>query len=125
VTETVPARPAAAPPPNKNVEGATIPGAPNTPQGLEEIYAALVVKAETAMAWYESRQRLKKKGAHWTRVAAIVLGAIAAIIPSIISMLPERLPWGEAGVASIRLNPIATIIVSNHVEARKSGRPST
>jgi hypothetical protein len=101
--------PAPAPPPGRNVQSATIPGAPDSPAGLEEIYAALVAKAETAMGWYETRQRQKKRGAHYTRGFAIVLGAITAVVPSIIALLPERVTWGTATFASVRLNPVATI----------------
>jgi hypothetical protein len=101
--------PAPAPPADKNVQSATIPGAPGTPLGLEEIYAALVVKAETAMGWYETRQQQKKRGAHYTRGFAIVLGAITAVMPSIIALLPDRVTWHTVTFVSIRLNPLATV----------------
>ena len=89
-----------------NVAVATIRPSDDTPQGLQEIYDALVAKAESAMAWYESRQRSKKLGARFVRSAAILLGALTAIIPSLIAMMPERI-FGDFPV--VRLNPIATI----------------
>jgi hypothetical protein len=42
-------------------------------------------------------------------MTAILLGAMAAIVPSIITMLPERMMWGDVSFASVSLNPIATI----------------
>lgn len=102
--------PASAPEANKNIRSAAIPKAPDAPRGLDEIYEALVVKAQTAMAWYESRQHRKKLGAHLTRTVAILLGASTAIVPSLIALLPERVAWGSTTFASVRLNPVATIL---------------
>ena len=92
-----------------NVQSASVPSSADAPKGLQEIYDALVQKAETAMAWYESRQRSKKRGARYTRSAAIVLGASTAIIPSVIALLPERVSLFGSDLAVVRLNPIATI----------------
>lgn len=79
------------------------------PAGLQEIHDALVAKAQEAMAWYEGRQRTKKRGARLVRSAAILFGALTAIIPSLISMMPERILLLGNEVASVRLGPIATI----------------
>ena len=93
-----------------NVEGAGIEPSADAPKGLQDIYNALVLKAEAAMTWYESRQRAKKRGARFVRSAAILLGALTAIIPSIIAMIPDRISmFGLTDFPVVRLNPIATI----------------
>ncbi|WBS05139.1 SLATT domain-containing protein [Pseudoduganella sp. SL102] len=79
------------------------------PAGLQEIYEALERKATEAMAWYASRQRAKKRGARYIRTAAILLGALTAIIPSVIAMMPERIFIMGAEMAVVRFNPVATI----------------
>jgi hypothetical protein len=92
----------------QNLQGAQIP-AIEAPDDLSAAYDALVAKAEGALRWYDDSQRRKKIGARRTRGAAIVLGAFTAIVPSLITILPERLPlWGEQ-VSVMKLNPIATI----------------
>jgi hypothetical protein len=40
-----------------------------------------------------------------------VLGAITAVVPSMVALLPGRMTWGDATFASVRLNPVATIFV--------------
>jgi hypothetical protein len=91
-----------------NLRGAPIPShdAASAPEGLSQVYDALVKKAEEALRWYETSQRAKKRGARVTRGAAIFLGALAAITPSIIAVLPEHL--GDFAV--VKLSPIATAI---------------
>src|SRR5262249_20862868 len=82
-------------PPKKEATTLTahIPPTPETPPGLQPIYEALVKKAERAMSWYDVRQRGKKRGARYTRGAAILLGAVATIVPSVIAFLPDRVTW--------------------------------
>src|SRR5262245_2124892 len=93
-----------------NVGSASIPPSDDAPAALQEIYDALVEKAQRAMDWYETRQQQKKIGARFTRGVAILLGAITAIIPSVIAFLPERLTWWFLkDFPIVRLNPIATI----------------
>ena len=91
-----------------NLRGAPIPShdAASAPEGLSQVYDALVNKAEEALRWYETSQRAKKRGARITRGAAIFLGALAAITPTLIAVLPERL--GDFAV--VKLSPIATAI---------------
>jgi hypothetical protein len=97
--------------PNKNVSSAEIRSSDDAPEALKEIYDALVDKAERAMAWYESRQHSKKLGARYCRGSAIVLGALTAIIPSVIAFLPEHVSLGPfENFAVVRMNPIATIV---------------
>jgi hypothetical protein len=109
---------ATAPPPadvtrsdaNSNVPGVHIGTSDDAPRGLQDIYDALVQKAETAMKWYETRQQAKKRAARYVRSAAILLGALTAVIPSIIAMLPDRISlWNITDFPVVRLNPIATI----------------
>jgi hypothetical protein len=101
----------ATPPGDAIVSLAKIGGRHDASKALEEIFVALVAKAEDAMEWYESRQAQKKRGARWVRSLAIVLGAMTAIVPSLISLLPERISFlGVTDFAAIRLNPLATII---------------
>jgi ABC-type multidrug transport system fused ATPase/permease subunit len=96
--------------PNTNVSYADIRSSDDAPEGLKQIYDALVDKAERAMEWYESRQQSKKKGALSCCVSAVVLGAVTAIIPSVIAFLPEHVSLGPfQNFAVVRLNPIATI----------------
>lgn len=92
-----------------NLKGATIKPSSDAPPGLQEIYDALETKAVNAMKWYESRQRTKKRGARYVRSAAILLGALTAIIPSIIAMMPEHISIFGFAFPVVRLNPIATI----------------
>jgi hypothetical protein len=93
-----------------DVQTAAIEPSADTPNGLQEVYEALVTKAESAMAWYETRQRSKRRAARYIRTAAILLGALTAIIPSIIAMFPDRVSFfGLSDFPVIRLNPIATI----------------
>lgn len=73
---------------------------------IQSIHDALIDKALDALEWYGARQRTKKLGARIVRSTAILFGALTAIIPSILAMLPDKL-LGEFSV--IRLNPIATI----------------
>lgn len=76
------------------------------PEGLSSVYDALVKKAEEALHWYEVSQRAKRRGARITRSVAIVFGALAAILPTVVTALPDRL--GDYQVA--RLNPVATAL---------------
>src|SRR5262245_180171 len=97
--------------PNENVTSADIQSSNDAPEGLKEIYDALVDKAQRAMDWYKSRQRSNKKSARYCRGSAIVLGAVTAIIPSVIAFLPEHVSFGPFNsFAVVRLNPIATIV---------------
>jgi hypothetical protein len=88
-----------------DITEASIPGAVDAPAGLHEIYEALVKKAEEAMRWYASRQQGKKRWARTTRVATILFGALTALIPSVITVLPEHL----GTFPTARLNPVATM----------------
>lgn len=81
-------------------------GAGAAPEGLSQVYEALVKKAEEALHWYEVSQRAKRRGAHITRSVAIGLGALAAILPTVVTALPDQL--GDYPVA--RLNPVATAL---------------
>jgi SMODS and SLOG-associating 2TM effector domain 2 len=93
-----------------NLDSLLISGSRDTPKGLEEIYDALVRKASSAMVWYETRQREKKRGARGVRTVAIILGALTAIIPSLIALLPERIHMWGMEFSALKLNPLATIV---------------
>src|SRR5262245_65358908 len=95
----------------RNVDSAAVPSSTNTPKDLQDTYDALVNKATSAMEWYESRQQQKKRGARYTRTAAIVFGALTAIIPSVIALFPDRVTLlGIQDFPTVKLNPIATIL---------------
>jgi hypothetical protein len=92
---------------DSNLPPASVPQAEGAPHALQEVYEGVVNKAEKAMRWYESRQRSKRAGARWTRMTAIVMGALATIIPSIIAFIPEK---SYPDFQLTRLNPIATVL---------------
>lgn len=72
---------------------------------LDVLYRAAIERALKALNWYEERQKSKKRGARFLRSSALLLGALTAIIPSVIALMPEQVH----GVSSVRLNPVATI----------------
>jgi hypothetical protein len=97
-------------PSTNNVRTMPSSGAIDAPAGLAEIYDALVNKAQDAIKWYESRTQSKKAGARFTRVMAILLGALATVIPSVIAFFPEHVSFfGDQNFALVKLNPVATI----------------
>ena len=78
------------------------------PEGLSQVYEALVKKAEEALRWYEVSQRVKRRGAHITRSVAIGFGALAAILPTVVTALPDQL--GDCNYPVVRLNAVATAL---------------
>ena len=93
-----------------NIKSAAIPSVGGAPPELETLYQTLVGKADEAMKWYERHQQSRKKWARYTRVGAILLGALTAIIPSLIALLPDKVNfWFFTDFPAVKFNPLATI----------------
>ena len=53
----------------------------NPAQGLDDLYKALIEKAEGGLAWYRSARKWKSIFSYWIRFWAIVLFALAGLVP--------------------------------------------
>lgn len=63
-------------------------------ESLDSVCAQAIAEAEDAIEWYLRKKRPKQRGARWLRIAAILMTALAGLIPIWIQMYP-----GPGGVA--------------------------
>jgi hypothetical protein len=90
--------------PTDNLQPMKLPdiGQPEQDQELQQLYSAVVAKTEEAIRWYDRHKSSHKRRAVALRTSAVVLAALASILPIGVSMLPaECSPQRWVPVASI------------------------
>jgi hypothetical protein len=66
---------------------------PSSPESLDAAAAAAVEKAVAAQSWYKVAIPVKRRGAIFTRLGAILLGSVATVIPTVLGIVSaERDP---------------------------------
>jgi SMODS and SLOG-associating 2TM effector domain 2 len=91
-----------------NIETAKLVTSVNTdPKSLQPLFDGLVAKADSTLGWYEAHQRRNRNRARAIRATAIALGALTAMIPVLISVLPDGFAFH--GVRPQQLGALATL----------------
>jgi len=89
---------------------------------LELLFDHLTDEAKSAIDWYLKAKRPKQKSAIWARMAAIVLTALAGIIPMIVQIFVENgKPLIQPAWASVSLGIAAAMVVVDRFFGFSSG----
>lgn len=85
---------------------------PGREESLAEVFDHAVGVATTAEGWYRAKKQSKRRGAIWLRVAAIVLTAVAAILPIVGQIFTDAngAPAIAPGWAAVVLGVAAALI---------------
>jgi hypothetical protein len=95
----------ALPAPSDNIQPMRSPAIEVADPELQALYESVVAKAQEAIGWYVARKNRHKRWALLLRGSALVLAAVASVVPVAFTMFPES--WNSA-----RWIPLASVLAA-------------
>lgn len=83
----------------------------NSEKSLEIVYTKAILINRGAVEWYSKAKRSKKHWAQNIRIASIVIGAAAALLPTIGEMLQKNGKYFSSGWTTILLGVVGTLLL--------------